>query len=407
MKFCQGLLFLIVLLVFLCRTLQAQWVETFGAHVSQINAFAVGREMLFAGTGSGVYTSTDGGQRWTGMSLTSRYVNSLIAKGGTLFAAVWEGKNSVYSSEDNGSTWVAINNGFPSNVYVQELATDGERVFAGTSAHGLFITSDNGANWRQANIQLTINSVVAIALDGANVLIATGGSDGVLRSTDLGQTWSAINNGLPEYGISSFAVHDSVLFAGSYYHGGIYSSTNHGDTWTTVNVLSQVNDIVSSGTKLFAGTWGGGVLVSEDGGSRFFPVNDGLGSLHISRLAPIGGSLFAGTEANGIWRRPLSELVANVTQGGERQPTDLELNQNFPNPFNSTTTFSFSLPTSEFVSLKVLDVTGKEVATLAVQEMNAGKHNLQWNAGNLSSGVYFYRLQAGPFGETRKLILLE
>ncbi len=81
------------------------------------------------------------------------------------------------------------------------------------------------------------------------------------------------------------------------------------------------------------------------------------------------------------------------------------LNQNYPNPFNPTTTISFNLPNAEFVNLKVYDVLGREIATLVNEELTAGQHIKIFNAENLSSGVYFYKLQAGKFSETKKMLL--
>jgi hypothetical protein len=88
-------------------------------------------------------------------------------------------------------------------------------------------------------------------------------------------------------------------------------------------------------------------------------------------------------------------------------PTEYSLSQNYPNPFNPSTTFSFSLPSRSFVSLKVFDVTGRDVATIVSENLNAGKYTRQWNAGTMTGGVYFYRLQAGTFTATRSLILLK
>jgi len=87
-------------------------------------------------------------------------------------------------------------------------------------------------------------------------------------------------------------------------------------------------------------------------------------------------------------------------------PTTFTLEQNYPNPFNPATTISFGLPSTIFVSLKVFDVLGKEVSHLLAEELAAGMYSQQWKATGLASGVYFYRLQAGKFVETRKLILL-
>jgi hypothetical protein len=88
-------------------------------------------------------------------------------------------------------------------------------------------------------------------------------------------------------------------------------------------------------------------------------------------------------------------------------PKEYLLHQNFPNPFNPSTNISFSIPTRSFVSLKVFDLIGREVATVVSEEMSAGSHIKQWNAKNYPSGIYFYRLQAGSFTETKKLLLLK
>jgi hypothetical protein len=82
------------------------------------------------------------------------------------------------------------------------------------------------------------------------------------------------------------------------------------------------------------------------------------------------------------------------------------LDQNYPNPFNPTTTISFSLPSKSFVSIKVFDLIGREVATIISEELQPGNYSRQWNAEYISSGIYFYRLRANSFTETKKLILL-
>jgi hypothetical protein len=88
-------------------------------------------------------------------------------------------------------------------------------------------------------------------------------------------------------------------------------------------------------------------------------------------------------------------------------PLDFGLSQNYPNPFNPATTISFSLPSKSFVSLKIFDLLGREVASIVSEEMSAGTFSRQWNAAKMSSGIYFYRLQAGLFTETKRLLLLK
>lgn len=88
-------------------------------------------------------------------------------------------------------------------------------------------------------------------------------------------------------------------------------------------------------------------------------------------------------------------------------PDHYWLEQNYPNPFNPSTTIRFALPKSEYVTLKIYNLLGKEVATLADGYYSAGEYKVEWVATDLPSGVYFYRLQSGSFNTTRKLMLLK
>jgi hypothetical protein len=105
----------------------------------------------------------------------------------------------------------------------------------------------------------------------------------------------------------------------------------------------------------------------------------------------------------------LCSITTGLFVEGNSNPSFCQaaLNQNYPNPFNPTTNISFSIPSRSYVSLKVFDMCGKEVSTLASGLLPAGNHSFQWNADALPSGVYFYRIQAGNFIQTKKLCLLK
>jgi plastocyanin len=86
---------------------------------------------------------------------------------------------------------------------------------------------------------------------------------------------------------------------------------------------------------------------------------------------------------------------------------DYRLNQNYPNPFNPSTKISFSIPKEGNVTLKVFDINGKEVATLINQRMNAGTFETDFNAQNVSSGIYYYRIKSEDFTDTKKMVVMK
>jgi hypothetical protein len=99
--------------------------------------------------------------------------------------------------------------------------------------------------------------------------------------------------------------------------------------------------------------------------------------------------------------------VAMSTVAGPGLPHSFALSQNYPNPFNPSTEIAFDLAKNSHVTLTVFNVLGQQVSTLIDRDMEAGSHTIQWDASSVSSGVYFYRIQAGDFNATKKMMLLK
>lgn len=102
-----------------------------------------------------------------------------------------------------------------------------------------------------------------------------------------------------------------------------------------------------------------------------------------------------------------ASCLIGIQQISTEVPQQFELHQNYPNPFNPVTDMKFSIPTASYVTLKIYDQTGKEVAVLVNQQLSAGIYKADFDAGELASGLYFYRITAGEFTQTRKMILVK
>jgi Secretion system C-terminal sorting domain len=99
--------------------------------------------------------------------------------------------------------------------------------------------------------------------------------------------------------------------------------------------------------------------------------------------------------------------LTSVSRQNGTVPTAYELSSNYPNPFNPSTRFQFSISDAQFVSVKVFDILGHEVAALVNGTMSAGKYSVEWNAANVPSGIYFCRMQAGSFTSVKKMTLMK
>ena len=262
--------------------------------------------------------------------------------------------------------------------------------------------------WEQTNGPFG-GIVLSLAINSTGHIFA-GAGVGVFLSTDNGDTWTGINTGLPSYtGVSSLAINSTGhIFAGTF-QGGVFRSTDNGDTWTQINTGLTNLDVrslaINSTGHIFAGT-NGGAFRSTDNGDTWTQINTGLTNTGVSSLAINStGHIFTGTFGSGVFRGVESTISVREITG--QLPSSFSLGQNYPNPFNPLTIIEYSLPRSGDVSLIIYNLLGEEVARLVDGFQQAGEYNTNWNAANVASGVYFYRLQAGDFVRTRKMVYLK
>jgi Secretion system C-terminal sorting domain len=126
-----------------------------------------------------------------------------------------------------------------------------------------------------------------------------------------------------------------------------------------------------------------------------------VGQTFVGRSSGPSSVVTSGFLADSLVRGYLADV-----KGRRNLPARFELLQNYPNPFNPATVISYQLPSTAFVSLTIFDMLGRELATLVHGVEEPGEHVIRWDAAGLASGVYFYRLQAGSFVETRKMMVL-
>lgn len=413
-------IFFIALVMLVISTEQglAQWEMTYGptgGAFIRVYSFAKIGTNLFAGTqGDGVWISTDNSASpWTKVSngLKGNNIDNLITSGGNLIAKTDSG---IFVSSNNGGNWTSANNGL-SNYPVQCIDLSGTNLYAGTMGGGVFISTDNGSNWSAINSNLTNLNITAITAYEENLFVGTFGyfqESGVFVSTNNGGSWIQANYGLTDTLVNSLVISGTNIFANvsASTQAKLYVASLTSPSWSLASAglpNSFGISLAVSATNVFAGAYSNGVFLTTDNGANWIDVNDGFGSSRtISCLAVLGDDLFAGFYNGEVRRRPLSQMITSVEDQNDI-PISFNLSQNYPNPFNPSTKINYSITEFSQVALKIYDVLGTEVATLVNEEKPAGNYEVNFNASQLSSGIYFYKLQAGNFVSTKKMLLIK
>ncbi len=382
-------------LAFNINNCEAQWVQPVGTFGGNVYSLGIIGNNLCAGAYNIVYLSTNNGTTWTQTDLNKK-VYSFAARGNYIFAGTYI--YGIYLSTNNGTNWTQTSY---NNQTVYSLATSGNYIFAGTFLFGVYFSTNNGTNWTQTT--LNNRTVLSLATSGNNIFAGTE-NYGVYRSTNNGQTWTQTALGLLVYFL---AISENNIFAATH-DSGVYLSTNNGQTWTQTALNNQwVWSLAISGNNIFAGTAYNGVYLSKNNGQSWIQKNQGwLSPPSVRALLITNDYIFAGLDGYSVWRRLLTEIIS-IRNISSEVPSDFSLQQNYPNPFNPLTKINFSIPKAEYVKLKIYDALGREIETLVSENLNPGTYQAEWNGSNYASGVFFYRLQAGSFSETKTMMLVK
>ncbi len=213
--------------------------------------------------------------------------------------------------------------------------------------------------------------------------------------SSYGKVYKYISGDIVYYGFSSNEIDDTVFFnQGGCEEGWFLENKSEFNLWGINSERYFYNYIIpTSGYRLntFVKDIG---LYREEGGELLYSYSVLIGFIK-------NGVVYGDT------------TLVGIDIGKNNKPTEYSLFQNYPNPFNPSTIIQYSIPKTSFVVLKIFDVLGKEVATLVNEEKPAGNYQIELNGKQtvnnkqLSSGIYFYKLQAGDYIQTKKMIYLK
>lgn len=400
----------------------------------------------------GVYISTDNGASWnqkiSGLAALGVNAKKIISAGNILYAAV--GGNGVYKSTDNGINWFASNNG--NGLTTNSVSLIENKLYSLTD-DGVFYSTNSGSSWTGMNNGLSGFDLRASCILKDGTALYRGGYNGIFKSTDDGNSWAATSFYGAQKQVTCMVKLNGVIFAGcTGTSPTLLKSADNFASWNAVQFYQsfspEVFSIYLEGTDMYLGT-GHGVHRSTNAGANWTMLNDGLGAdPYVSSIIRVGTNLFCtqifgsrglfrshnnganwvdvtGTNflftdfndiinfdskifiatSYAIYYQP-QELLTNTFSTSEIA-NNFSLKQNYPNPFNPETTIKFTIAKNGFVNINIYDISGKLVKTLVNDYKSAGEHKIEFNAEALPTGIYFYKLTAGNFSETKKMLLVK
>ena len=348
-----------------------------------IDISAIDKNHFWIGTDKGqiLYTG-DGGTNWTVQfydTNTTKFIdyikmfdsNNGVAVGDPHFSSSLQ--TVILKTTNGGTSWNSVNTqifGIDGDIYRRVSFPDKNTGYFFESLvnpQKLFKTTDGGATWDTTNFSSVSTYLTTIKFFNKDIGIADNLGK-ICYTLDGGQSWDTTRIDDDSWGMDlEFVEDNNALYVALAKDGGIYFSADTGKTWKADTTLKG-KDV----RNLSFFNKDRGWALAVDGGPYFNDIN-----------------------------------VTDIKNNNSVQPKTFMLSQNYPNPFNPSTVIRYNILQNGIVTLKIFDTLGREVKTLINTEQAAGQHEINFNAGNLPSGIYFYRITAGNYSAVKKMILLK
>ena len=365
--------------------------------------------LIIASTPSGVQKYNRVTKDWSNLGLY-KVEAVTITPSNIIYAATWD--EGLFKSADMGKTWTLTNLTADTLMSVYNvLAVNDDTLFASTF-YNLRRSFDGGENWNRLSI-ISGWSERGLFFENNNLwAIGFGSNESVLyKSSNFGSSFESIYSG---FGSTNSAISPLFVTNNGYIFlvsdanpNGIIRSTDNGINWEQVlfdvrssTVYAKESGLVITGKVVDSSD----IYLSNNYGNNWTILKPPSSMTYITDIREnTNGNLFFATRSEGLYEIDLINSIENELNNN----FGFYLYQNYPNPFNSTTKVKYSIYQSGIVQIKLFDVLGKEIKILINEFKPAGKYEIEFNAGNFSSGVYFYEIKAGNFKNVKKLILLK
>lgn len=413
---------LIILFLLISTCGYTQWVQQY-----QVTGFVNLREVEFlnentgwtCGDGGLILKTTNQGQNWfiqnSGVPQKRLHGIEIIDSNIIYCIGYFE---TILKSTNGGGNWMVL--------------SDGEISNSGSYFRTFFINKDTG--WICGTGQKVLKTTNgALSFDTIQVPnsgfmddmyfrnyndgIICGDGGTIFRTTNGGNTWFEVivPLGFQAAGFDMLSVVDtSIVFCIGQTNNKLYRSLDFGLTWDSVSRAPHIDDtyaiyFVNSDTGWIGGT-SGFMLKTTNGGENWFMQNMSQfnqGFIHWIHFVNDTTGWAVGAATKILFTNTGGDPKVGIQNISNQIPNDFILEQNYPNPFNNSTNINFSIRERSLIKLEVYDLLGREVAVLINEFRNAGSYVVGFNASALASGIYYYKIKAGTFEATKRMVLIK
>jgi len=350
--------------------------------------------IAFVGDENGkVYKTTNGGLNWLqvlsgGILITDIRFSKVNKNVGYVFGSEIGGYYRIFRTTDYGNSWQLQTPylGSDEGTLRGGWVTDSLHAWYGLYCYSCSVakvafTSNGGISWNTSVVTPSWGQGVRAAFKTDNQFGITGLWKHNAPNIDLYRSSNGGNSWISYYTVQPFDLEALLTVPGT-------SVWYLGENGNYAHIYKSSND----GTNWFQ-------MVLEDSTKLVFDID----------AVRLNGKIYAWAVAGQIiFKLVDTASVIGISNNGNGIPVSYNLYQNFPNPFNPETKIKYDLPKNTNVTIKVYDLLGRLVSTLVNNEFrNAGRYDVIWNANNFASGIYIYKIEAGTFIETKKMVLVK
>jgi len=294
----------------------------------------------------------------------------------------------VFRSFDHGDNWIAVNSGMTTASIRSIIFKSNGDIYAGTFGYGggVFMSADSGGSWTDVSSGLSVCEIADGYIIAGQVKPAGLPYDALLVKTGFTGEVQWVNTFGGTRSDAAFTVEPS--------RRGILVTGNTNGNWWIHQGDGWIFEVDGSGNLLWEKVYN--VRLSD---YAFCGIQNAEGDFLISGMVSHG---FGGD----LWLAKVGSVPSGIDEG-EKMARQFRLFQNFPNPFNPSTTISWQLEKESWINLTLFNLAGQQVAVLVNERQRPGFYLLKFDSSQLPSGVYFYRLEAGEYSQTLKMLLMK